>query len=64
MHWFDSSFAFVKEWEGKHCLAIFYPQKGGEEIPFVENNEENRLKILKVVQKWNCSKEYKPVFIF
>jgi hypothetical protein len=50
---------FVKEWKGAKATTLFYPQNSsGKEVPLIANTQENRHAICKIVQEWNCSKEY------
>eukprot|EP01091_Cochliopodium_minus_P011461 TRINITY_DN3251_c0_g1_i1.p1 TRINITY_DN3251_c0_g1~~TRINITY_DN3251_c0_g1_i1.p1 ORF type:complete len:417 (+),score=92.91 TRINITY_DN3251_c0_g1_i1:30-1280(+) len=58
VHWFDNSLVAVTEFSGEKALAIFPPYKGNEECLSIPNTEENRLKICKLVQKWNCTVTY------
>jgi len=59
LHWFNSGFVFIKEWRGSKATALFYPQNNeGVEIPLIDNTAENRARICKVIQEWNCLKEY------
>ena len=59
LHWFDSSMVFIKSWKGSNVTALCYPQnKEGEEVGMVQNSKKNRLKVCKIIEKWNCEKEY------
>ena len=58
VHWFDVGLVIVTPFEGSNASAVFYPQKDGDEIPCIENTEENRKKICEVILEYNCNKKY------
>eukprot|EP01091_Cochliopodium_minus_P015584 TRINITY_DN5591_c0_g1_i1.p1 TRINITY_DN5591_c0_g1~~TRINITY_DN5591_c0_g1_i1.p1 ORF type:complete len:292 (-),score=62.84 TRINITY_DN5591_c0_g1_i1:23-898(-) len=70
LHWFDTSFVFIKDkYRSRNVVSVFYPQKikkGGEGeerelISEIEDNEENRKKIIKFVIHWNTHEIYGAV---
>eukprot|EP01091_Cochliopodium_minus_P009858 TRINITY_DN2522_c0_g2_i1.p1 TRINITY_DN2522_c0_g2~~TRINITY_DN2522_c0_g2_i1.p1 ORF type:complete len:327 (+),score=83.16 TRINITY_DN2522_c0_g2_i1:731-1711(+) len=58
IHWFDNSLVAVSDFSGEKALAIIPPYKDDDECLTVPNTPEMRLKICKLIQKWNCTITY------
>ena len=49
----------VQAYEGMNATALFYPKNlEGDYVPVIDNTEENRLAVCKVIQRYNCEKKY------
>ena len=58
VHWHKTGLVLLNRIKNSKCLAVFSAHLNGEEVESIPNTEENKLKICKTIQKWNCIKEH------
>jgi len=58
VHWVNTSYTITTDFRGSSAVALFYPQKEGNEQRFIANTPPNRTAICRVICRWNCQIKY------